>query len=190
MNLKLKRAGRSLLLAAGSLVAGIGGYAAYLAMEHNFHVVSPGQVYRSSRMSPAALTRVIQAHHIKSVLSLIGASRAESDTAQRLGAEYFDVSLSDRREVTDEQMGKILATLRDAPKPVLIHCKGGADRTGLVASLHHYAIEGQPASVADDELTLCYGHLPPWLGFGTSAMDRSFWRYVSDHGPGTTTNHP
>jgi hypothetical protein len=190
VNLKLKRAGKSLLLGAFLVCAWTGTYAAYLVAEHNFHVVTAEQVYRSSRMSPATLTATMEQHGIKSVLSLIGPSLAESNTVQRLGGSYFDVSLSDRHEVTDAQMEKIIAVLRTAPKPVLIHCKAGADRTGLAAALYHYAIEGEPAAVADDELTLRYGHLPAWLGFGTSAMDRSYWRYVGAHASQTNVSAP
>ena len=38
-------------------------------------------------------------------------------------------------------MEAILATLDHAPKPVLIHCKNGADRTGLVGALYLYGLE-------------------------------------------------
>lgn len=174
-----------LLTLLAILVIGIGGDALYLVAEHNFHVVTAGQVYRSSRMSPAALTEVMQAHDIKSVLSLIGPSAAESNAVHAVQADYFDVSISDRHEVTDSEMDRIITVLRTAPKPLLIHCKSGSDRAGLVAALYHYAIEGEPANQAAKELTLFYGHLPPGLGFGTVAMDQSFWRYVHQHAAGS-----
>ena len=190
MSLTLKRAGKILLLATLLLVVGTGAYAVFLVAEHNLHIVATGQIYRSSRMNPEVLAQVVQTHSLKSVLTLIGTNRAEGETLQRLGVEYFTYNLSDRQEVTDEQMENILATIRRAPKPLLIHCKAGADRTGLVAALYHYGIEGQPAAVADGELTVCYGHLPAGLGLGTSAMDRSFWRYAANHAPGSVTNSP
>lgn len=163
------------------LVIGIGADALYLVAEHNFHVVVAGQVYRSSRMSPNALKEVIETHGIKSVLSLIGPNLTESNAVRSANADYFDVSISDRHKVTEPQMNRIIAMLRTAPKPVLIHCKAGADRTGLAASLYLYAIEGKPPGQAAEELTLFYGHMPPGLGFSTCAMDQSFWRYVNDH---------
>jgi protein tyrosine/serine phosphatase len=176
------------LLAALLLVAGTGAYAVYLVAGHNLHIVAPGQVYRSSRMNPDTLARTIQAHQIKSVLSLIGPSLVESNAVRQSGAMYYNVSISDRHAVTDQRLEEIVTILRTAPKPLLIHCKAGADRTGLAASLYHYAIEGQPAAQADDSLTLLYGHLPPWLGFASRAMDESFWRYAASHPPGCGTN--
>lgn len=173
-----------LVLLLTILVVGSGADILYLVVGHNFHVVTAGKVYRSSRMSPSALTEVIQEHGIKSILSLIGPNLAESNAVRLANADYFDVSISDRHKVTEQQMDRIVTILRTAPMPLLIHCKAGADRTGLAASLFHYAIEGKPADQADEELTLFYGHMPPGLGFSTSAMDRSFWYYVNHHAAG------
>ena len=181
MNSKLRRLSKRLSFVLLPLIVAVAAYVLYQVATSNLHVVSPGQVYRSSRMSPEAMALVVQTHGIKNVFSLIGTNRTEGDTLQRLGVEYFGCSLSDRREVTDEQMEEILTSLRRAPKPILIHCKAGADRTGLVASLYRYAIEGRSAAAADGELTIRYGHMPQWLGFCSSAMDRSYWRYVSNH---------
>jgi protein tyrosine/serine phosphatase len=186
-----KRRNRVTLGAAGALlivILSLGAYVLYEVAQSNFHTVAPGQVYRSSRMNPDSLARTIQSHQIKSVLSLIGPSLVESNAVRQSGAMYYDISISDRHAVTDQSMDEIVTILRAAPKPLLIHCKAGADRTGLAASLYHYAIEGQPADQADDSLTLLYGHLPPWLGFASRAMDESFWRYAASHLPGCGTN--
>lgn len=171
------------------VVLWLGAYVLYEVAQSNFHTVVPGQVYRSSRMNPGTLARMIQTRHIQSVLSLIGPSQLESNAVRQSGAVYFDISISDRHEVTERQMNEIISVLRTAPKPLLIHCKSGADRAGLAASLYHYAIEGRSASQADKELSLFDGHMPPWLGFGSRAMDESFWRYVAGHPPGCGTNN-
>src|SRR5947209_4291769 len=71
----------------------------------------------------------------------------------------------------------ILDIVRGAPKPLLIHCKSGADRTGLVAALYRYAEGGASAAEADRELSLAYGHFP-YLTSRSGAMDDSFWAYV------------
>ena len=180
---------RVVLAALLAVAVAIGADVLYLVAEHNFHVVTPGIVYRSSRMSPTDLTNLIQSDGIRSVLSLIGPDLNESNAVRNANAVYFDVSISDRHEVTEQRMDKIISILRKAPKPVLIHCKAGADRTGLAASLYLYAIAGEPAAQASSELTFFYGHLPPGLGFATAAMDRSFWRYVHHHAAGCATNN-
>ncbi len=98
-----------------------------------------------------------------------------------MGVNHFDFGLSAHREVTDEEMEQILAVIRAAPKPVLIHCQMGADRTGLVSALYLYSIKEKSAAEAGRELSMRYGHFPYLFWRDTKAMDDSFWRYVSNH---------
>lgn len=169
------------LMAFAGLLLGVGVYALWLVWDHNWHVVEPGMVYRSSRMNTESMSHEIVIHQVASILSLVGTNQEELALARSRGVAYSAYALSDHREATEAQMQAIVAELRRLPKPVLIHCKAGADRTGLVASLYCYAIKGEPPGMADRELSIWYGHLPWWLGFGTSAMDRSFWSYVHHH---------
>lgn len=186
---KFKRYDKSLLLVLLLFfVIGLAAYVMYIEVRHNLHVVAPGQVYRSGRMNPKAMAQVVKSLGIRSVLSLVGINDIEKETVHRAGAEYFAFSLSDHHEVSDSQVENIVVVLYHAPKPLLIHCKAGADRAGLVSALYRYAVEAQPASEADGELTFFYGHMPYWLGFPNSAMDRTFWHYVSHHASGSAVS--
>ncbi len=90
---------------------------------------------------------------------------------------HFDYPLSAKRFVTSQQIEEILDIVRKAPKPLLIHCKSGADRSGLVAALYRYSETGASAKEADRELSLFYGHFP-YLTSRSGAMDDSFWAFV------------
>jgi protein tyrosine/serine phosphatase len=120
---------------------------------------------------------------IKSLLNLRGEHRGsgwyqgEVRTAAQLGVTHYDVQISAIREVDNRTLETILAILQQAPKPLLIHCLSGADRSGLIASLYLFAIEGQRAETAAQQLSLFYGHFP-YLWSRSGAMDRSFWRYA------------
>lgn len=168
------------------LCLALGGPVLFLVANHNFHVVSNGIVYRSGQMSAKALDHVIRAHGIKSILNLRGAWNdgwyaAEIKTAQSLGVQHYDFALSASRELTDEEMDRILAMIKAAPKPLLIHCKSGSDRTGLAGALYLYEVEGQSAHSAGRQLTFLYGHVPYLFWNPTAAMDRSYWRFVRNH---------
>ena len=182
-----KRCGRVLLLALLGVVVVAGGFALVLVARHNFHVVSEGRVYRSAQMDAKSLARAIQEHGIKTVINLRGGNegsdwyRAEVETTRELGAQHFDFNLSASREVSNEEMEKIVATMGSAPKPILVHCKSGSDRAGLVSALYLYGLEGKSAETADGELTVFCGHVPHLFWRGTIAMDHSFWNYVSNH---------
>jgi len=185
MKVNAKRCGQILLMVFLLAATTVATYALYLASHDNFHVVSPARVYRSSQMSGSALALVIHKYGIKSILNLQGADarsdryRAETSTARQFGVQHFDVALSARCEVAVAEMEQILKIIRNAPKPILIHCKVGADRTGLISALYLYAIEGRPVAEANRQLSVCYGHFPHLFWRNTVAMDNSFWRYVN-----------
>jgi protein tyrosine/serine phosphatase len=165
-----------LVLAAILLV-----YVANSICHANFHVVVDGEVYRAGQMNAGQLARVIQNYQIKSIVNLRGQSTAdwyqgEMETAEKLGVRHYDFALSASREVSVEQMDQIIQTLREAPKPVLIHCKAGADRTGLISALYCVAVKDESPATADRELSVWFGHVP--LG-QTVAMDNSFWHFIN-----------
>ncbi|MGO8675988.1 MAG: dual specificity protein phosphatase family protein [Limisphaerales bacterium] len=167
------------------LVVALSAYVVDTIYHANFHVIANGEAYRSGQMNAEQLASVIQKYGIKSILNLRGENRTTSwhqteiATAARLNVVHYDRSLGSGTALTLEQMDDLVTLLRNAPKPVLIHCYGGADRSGLVSALYLYAIEHQKPDVADKELSIWYGHVP-LIRPKVIAMDDSFWRYVTN----------
>ncbi len=161
-------------------------YAGYTLYDANFHVVVNGEAYRSGQMSAAQFTHAIQTYGIKSILNLRGENpgtawrQAEIQTAAKWHVVHYDFGFGSGDELTLAKMDKLVALLRDAPKPVLIHCLGGADRSGLAAALFCYAIAGENPGQAHRQLTFWDGHVP-LIRPKVTAMDDSFWRYVGHH---------
>ena len=181
-----RRAVATLFAAVATAVAVAGGV--YVAIQHdnNFHAVEPGVVYRSAQMSGAHLRDVIAAEHIHAVLNLRGPNPGkgwyddEVAAARAAGVPHIDIALSAQHELTPEQLADVRRALADAPKPLLIHCNGGSDRTGLVSALYLLSRGATPAR-ADGQLALRYGHFP-WLGSKSVAMDRTFAAVVAAGG--------
>ena len=164
-----------ILLAAGPVVE--------MAVFHNLHEVSPGKFYRSAQMGRDALADVTREKGIKSIINLRGQNdaewyRTETNFSSDVGVKHYDFALSASQEVTVEEMDRIVATLHDAPKPILLHCKSGADRTGLVSALYLMTQEGAAPEKAADQLTIRCFHFPHLFWRDTIAMDHSFQRYV------------
>ena len=149
----------------------------------NCQTVMPGQGYRSGQQGRKHWRASLHHYGIKSLINLRGAHLAarwyqqEIHVAEALGVTHDDVRLSAIRQVDPHTLEMLLTMLRQAPKPLWIHCQSGADRSGLVAALYLFAIEGQRAEAAAQQLSLCSGHCPS-LFSRTGAMDRSFWRYA------------
>jgi len=160
------------------------GYASELSLTDNFHVVVPARVFRSGQMSPAKLAREIREHKIASVLNLRGQNigkrwyDGECVSSARLGVVHLDFEMSSSREVTDDEVRRLTELLRGAPKPLLIHCGGGSDRSGFVSALYLLRIENRPPAEAAKQLGIRYGHFPYLHRRRSAAMDRSFQRVV------------
>lgn len=152
----------------------------------NFRIVRENVLYRSGTLSHHEWKQVRRENPpFRSVLNLRGESsaewhRREVELSQQEGIAYTSIRLSASRAPAMEVMEQIVAVMRAAPKPLLVHCMQGADRTGLAAALYVYAIEGKPAAEAGRELSLYYGHFP-WLTSRSGAMDRAFAAYVAAH---------
>ncbi len=164
------------------VLIGLGGLPSYLGLLQiagNFHTVEAGKLYRSAQPDAAGLKAYAQTLGIKSVINLRGRHPGEAwyedemRASNELGLYHADLALSARRELTDAQLEELEKTLRDAPTPILVHCKAGADRTGLASALYVLDIQHRPADAAAGQLSWVYGHWP-YFWSRTAAMDRSF----------------
>jgi protein tyrosine/serine phosphatase len=175
------------IVAVGLIAGSSGAYWGAIQYQGNFHTVKEGTFYRSAQLSEKELRSAIREHNIRSVLNLRGAHPGQAwydeelAISRSLGVVHYDYALSSHRFVTRQQIGEVLGLVRDAPKPVLVHCKSGADRTGLISALYRFAGEGVTADEADRELSLVYGHFP-YLTSRSNAMDESFWAFVGTQG--------
>lgn len=129
----------------------------------NFHQIAPG-VYRSNQPSDGQLRAIHDKVGLHSVLNLRGESRQsfylfEAEVCEKLGLELVSLPLSARQAPSVANLELLISHMQTMPKPVLIHCKSGADRTGLAAALYLLIFEGQPIEVAMRQLSFRYIHV-------------------------------
>lgn len=128
----------------------------------NFDKVAEG-VYRSNHPGPARLRRYAR-RGIKAVLNLRGDEGLapyllEKEACDRLGMELHVAKIYARRPARAQEYLTLIDTMRQLPKPFVLHCKSGADRAGLASVLYKLAIEGAPLEEARRHLGLRYVHL-------------------------------
>jgi protein tyrosine/serine phosphatase len=129
---------------------------------HNFTKVAPG-VYRANHPDHRRF-KAYAAKGIKTILNLRGAARQphylfEVESCVALGLTLVDIKLSARNAPPKKALLKLLKLFQTMEKPFLIHCKSGADRTGLVAALYLMVVEGQPLDVARKQLSFRFLHI-------------------------------
>ncbi|MFT4151866.1 MAG: tyrosine-protein phosphatase [Paracoccaceae bacterium] len=157
---------RALRIAFAFLVAAVilpAGWAGWLQAGGNFHTVLAGEVYRSAQPSAKELDEWTRAHGIRSVLNLRGASdqpwyRDEVAAAGRLGLTHADFAMRASQVLTESRARELIALMQSLPKPLLIHCQHGADRTGLAAALY-LAAAGRGEAAAEGQISFRYGHV-------------------------------
>lgn len=174
-SLKLKR----VVLAFFLLILVAGATYLYIDGNGNFRTVSPGQVYRSGQLTEKQLIKYAKEYGIRSILNLRGRNeqsdwwKEEIAASGRLGLKHYDIGLSADKEPTEKEVQELVTILQEAPKPLLIHCFAGADRSSLVSAMYLYRVEGYPYEKARRQLSFIYGH-NTLLSPGTKAMDRAF----------------
>lgn len=179
----LKRSLRFLALACGVSFVSLVLYLWYIQATGNFGTVVEGKVYRSNQITPERMAQYQAEHGIRSVLNLRGAKPgegwydAEVQAAADLDIQLINFGMSADKEVSDEQIDSLLALMRDAPKPLLIHCKSGADRTGIASTMYLAVIEEVDEEEAEWQLSPLYGHLPIPILSRAWPMDVS-WEYI------------
>lgn len=127
----------------------------------NLHRIAPG-VWRGNQPTEARLAR-LKAEGLASVISLRGSGdkvphRMEAAACARLGLPLYATALNARKAPSKEALLRLIALLRAVPRPVLLHCKSGADRAGL-ASAVLVLLEGGSIEAARSQLSWRYLHL-------------------------------
>jgi protein tyrosine/serine phosphatase len=148
------------LLVGGSVVAA---YFLILQSRGNFHEIIPGELYRSAQLSPEQLEKFAKNYKIQTIINLRGSNpndawyQQETAVATKLQLKHIDYPISRKYTITSTQVKELTDILRTAPKPVLIHCKAGIDRTGFVSALYIAAVAKQPKAEALEQFCLHYG---------------------------------
>ena len=113
-------------------------------MNHALTEVIPGELYRSSEISPEYLTRLVREQGIKTVIDLRDHDSDRHSSmdiileAHALGsAGIRHINLATGQVPDMETVSRFLKVL-DEPdvRPVLIHCHHGIGRTGLFVALY------------------------------------------------------
>src|SRR6187455_1264233 len=81
-----------------------------------------------------------------------GAARERAEV-EKLGMQFVAIPWSTQESPTSEQVGAFLDVF-DEPSHtrVFVHCKAGADRTGVMIALYRIRIDNWPVSRALDEM--------------------------------------
>src|SRR5476649_2344410 len=108
---------------------------------YNFHWVAPGECARAAQAWAGGLTGFLKKRGIRAIINLRGRNddlswwRNETRIAGQNGIAHFDAMLDSRKLPTRAMLVRLIETFDQAPRPFMLKCSGGQDRTSFAAAL-------------------------------------------------------
>ncbi|MFA5949928.1 MAG: sulfur transferase domain-containing protein [Hyphomicrobium sp.] len=119
---------------------------------------------------------------IRTVINLRGVSASstyllEKQACEKAGLTMLDFRVRSRGVPTRSEVLEARALFDRVEYPILMHCKSGSDRAGLMSALYLHVRCGVPIAIAKKQLALRYGHIRQ---ADTGVLDAFFERYLED----------
>lgn len=165
-------------------------YVEMLLIDHGFtrviranrHKISR-DVWRSAQPAPHHIGR-LAGRGLKTVINLRGNDQTfgtrwlQERACARHGIKLVNLKLRSRAAPTQEEFKAMKELLTSVDYPILVHCKSGSDRAGLMSVMVRHVHDGVPISEAKKQLALRFGHI---RSADTGVLDYVFERYLADH---------
>lgn len=169
----------------------------------NFHAVVPGQVYRCSQQTGPEWERILHAYGIRTVINLRGNGFPspwyvdECRVTHRLDVCQEDICFSASRLPSAHELRRFVEVLDHTEYPIVLHCRRGADRTGVGSAIVRLLQPDGTLEQARHQLSPRYGHVAmgrvanldlflelyaDWLGINHLAHSPPVFRQWLDHG--------
>lgn len=164
---------------------------------YNFHWVAPGEAARAAQAWGGFLGPFLGARGIRAIINLRGRNddlswwKNETRIAEARGIAHLDAMLDSRHLPTANMLARLLDCFDAAPRPFMLKCSGGQDRTSFAAALYLIHRDGWGAmeKARGQFASFPYLHFPkehqrwlkPFLDFAREqAGDRSLADWIRD----------
>lgn len=113
----------------------------FLDLPYNFHWIKTGEAARSAQAYAGFLAPFLRAHGIRAVINLRGSNPAhlwwkyETRVCRKLDVVHRDAKLNSRQLPSCAMLCDLLDAFASVPRPFLVKCSGGQDRTAFAAAL-------------------------------------------------------
>jgi protein tyrosine/serine phosphatase len=139
-------------------------------------------MWRAAQPGPDAVRRLGE-RGIKTIINLRGMRNCgsyvlEKRACEAAGVALVDMPVNSRTAPEAARVLRLQEIFKTIAYPAVLHCKSGADRAGLVATLYLHLAEGVPLAAARRQLSWRYGHIKQAR---TGVIDYFFDEFERDH---------
>jgi protein tyrosine/serine phosphatase len=135
---------------------------------YNFHWIVPGEAARAAQAWAGGLKAFLKKRGIRAIINLRGRNddlswwQGETEAVRGLGGRHFDAMLDSRKLPTSIMLTELMDAFDAAPRPFLLKCSGGQDRTSFAAALYVIHRQGWDAynAAAAQYARFPYLHFP------------------------------
>ena len=129
---------------------------------HNLHEIRPG-VWRANQPAPKDVRQVAKLG-IKTIVNLRGPRsdggwRLEKEACDKAGITLVDFTVRSRAVPDYEVLRGAKEMFQAIEYPMMMHCKSGADRAGIMSALYLLLMENATVDEALEMLSLKYLHV-------------------------------
>jgi protein tyrosine/serine phosphatase len=147
----------------------------------NRHKIA-ADVWRSAQPAPHHIGWAAD-HGVKTVINLrgdqtFGTRWLEEQACKRHNIKLVNLALRSRAAPRLEELNGARRVIEESSFPILVHCKSGADRAGLMSVLVLHLRHDLPIAEAKKQLSLRFGHIRQ---ADTGILDYVFDRYLADN---------
>ena len=109
---------------------------------YNFHWVVPGECARAAQAWAGGVGPFLEKRGIKALINLRGRNddlswwKNETGATSARGIAHLDAMLDSRRLPTRAMLVRLIEAFDSAPRPFVLKCSGGQDRTSFAAALY------------------------------------------------------
>lgn len=139
-----------------------------------------GEMYRANQPSPKRIAKLAK-DGVKTILNLRGESdkgyyALEKEACAAHGITLVDLRMYSRDTPKKAKIHALKAAFETMEYPVMMHCKSGADRTGITGVLYRHFHMGVPIEEAVEQLKFKYLHVKAGK---TGMLDFFFDDYIT-----------
>ncbi len=154
-------------IVAISLAMSIGGAIWWhISFNPRFFPVIEKQVYRSAQLSASSLDAVIQTYGIRTNIALLGSENGaswyenEKTVAEHHQVQMLNIGFGSHELPQFNRLNQLVDALLSAPRPILLHCYRGADRSGMASAIALILNDDPPLETIEKQFSWHFGVIP------------------------------